>query len=80
LQEHVKGRGNTFVHDAIVNDLDVVYRYLEADGWTDPATMEVEHLAAYQARHGARPPGNGKNESLPHWWKRARVVIGNWAE
>jgi hypothetical protein len=79
-QEHVQGRGNKFVYDAISNGLDVVYRCLEADGWTDPATMEVAHLQAYQAQHGELPPGNAKRESLPSWWVRARVVIGHWAE
>lgn len=81
FREHVTGRGNPFVYDAIKQGLEVLYRFEEADSWTDPATMEVEHLNNYRAQHNNQlPPGNRRGESLPAWYNRMGVVIRNWFE
>lgn len=77
----MSGRGNPVVGDAIRHNMDVCYRYLECDNWTDPATMEVEHIDTYRYQHhGDLPPGNKRGESLPAWWRRARVVLRNMFE
>jgi hypothetical protein len=56
----------------------VLYRFQEADAFTDPATMEANHLQAFKASHGQLPPGNHRIENIPDWWNRVRVVVKNW--
>ncbi len=48
--------------------------------WTDPGTLEAQHLEAFYAQHSELPPGNARRENVAAWYKRMRVVIRNMLE